>query len=182
MDQLIERRYWASRPDRHNPEVFADELRKGRLRQGWGYSDECNLEAIRQKYWDDAKGWQGLPDELHAVIQNYPFDPNWPTGQATMRAGDIVLVPNIPKWGFFSLVEIQDDEYQFEPIQLNEKQKDRDYNLEQDYGHYRKVKLLTPVRYLQAKRERHRRFADYVAMPIPDMAARPSQNSAGPAR
>lgn len=59
-----------------------------------------------------------------------------------MRSGDIVLVPNVPEWGLFSLARLVDDTYHYEPLELSMEQQ---VNGEvRDYGHWRAVELLTP--------------------------------------
>lgn len=53
-----------------------------------------------------------------------------------------MLVPNIPDWGRFSIVEVLDDEYIWDPLILSDAQNVHD--CERDYGHVRNVRLLTP--------------------------------------
>ncbi len=40
-------RYWAMRTDKDSVVFIVQELKKGRLRQGWGYQDDQNLDEIR---------------------------------------------------------------------------------------------------------------------------------------
>ena len=130
-DERRPRRYWASRPDRNNPTYFADEVRAGRLRQGWGYADELSLDVIRG-IWAANSGnwWSHLSTAQREAWPNYPFHPGF--GRDTIRAGDIVLMPNIPSWGRFSLMEALDDVYHYDTTGA-------------DYRHWRAVRLLTPA-------------------------------------
>lgn len=134
------RRYWGSRPDRWNIDLFAEELSKGRLRQGWGESDDLSLEVIWNIVGNDGKGGQELTEGQRAAYRNYPFNLKW--GEDTMHQGDLVLVPNVPKLGSFHLVELTDNDYHFEPIALPENR--RPHGLNRDYGHWRAIRLVSP--------------------------------------
>lgn len=125
-----QRHYWASRPDRNNLDYFWTELQKGRLRQGWGYRDDQNLNLILAEKQKGGDWWARLSEEQRDAYRNYPFHPGW--GDDTMQKGDIVLIPNMPTFGSFSLGCFVDDEYQY------------DISDEGDYGHWRQIALLTP--------------------------------------
>lgn len=133
MKQERSKRYWASRPDRENLELFDKELSLGNLRQGWGYSAEpsLNLNDIFQVIEQDSNGWSHLSDDQAAAYRNYPFHPK--AFPDCFLTGDIVLVPNMPTFGRFSLVEVEDDIYRFEDVAGVD-----------DYRHLRKVKRITP--------------------------------------
>lgn len=123
--------YWASRPDRNNIEYFWAKLKVGELRQGWGYHESQNLDLIRDAQESGgSKWWAQLSDDAQAAYRNYPFNPRW---DDAMRKGDLVLVPNVPQWGHFSVVRLLDDEYHYDIDPLHG-----------DYGHWRRVELLTP--------------------------------------
>jgi len=124
------RRYWASRPDRDNLEYFWTQLQKGKLRQGWGYDESQNLNLILDEMQKGGEWWSRLSDDQRAAYRDYPFHPGW--GDDTMRQGDIVLIPNMPTFGSFALIRLIDNDYHF------------DIPEEGDYGHWRKVALLTP--------------------------------------
>lgn len=124
-------RFWASRPDRNNLDVFWEQLTFGRLRQGWGYEKEQNLELIFTEMQKGGEWWLRLTEKQNEAYRNYPFHPGW--GEDTMHQGDIVLIPNMPTFGFFALARIEDDKYNFDIMPD-----------QGDYGHWRSVKLLTP--------------------------------------
>lgn len=135
---MKQRRYWASRQDRGSRDLFVEELKAGRLRQGWGYGPKCNLDVLLDK----RKRGESFDAEESAVISNYPFHPQWSEDTTlTMQANDIVLVPNTPEVGRFSLVRLLDNTYHFEPMKL---ETPNNAGLDMDYGHWRSVELLTP--------------------------------------
>jgi hypothetical protein len=116
------RNYWASRIDTEHQNYFWDELKAGRLRQGWGYDETQDLRRLTQKPWEDRS-----PQEVETYRLRHMLG-----DEAGWQDGDVVLVPNLPTWGMFALVEIVGP-YRFEiDKQLR------------DYGHIREVKLLTP--------------------------------------
>lgn len=134
--------YWVSRPDRENIPLFAQELALGHLRQGWGGEDDECLICIHQRAQQGGDWWPALTDMQRAAHGNWRMYP--PFGEGTIRAGDIVLVPNVPEWGRFSLVEVLDDQYHWDPIVLNVTGEGGDTWQSRDYGHMRSVRLLTP--------------------------------------
>jgi len=125
----MNRNYWAIRTSRNNDEIIdfiLKELRNGRLRQGWGYQDDQDLELIQQK-WDKGKKLSSTQKEAsrHWRMVNGSIDEGY------IQKGDWILVPNIPENGRFSICEVTGD-YYFS----REKH--------EDYGHIRPVKVLTP--------------------------------------
>lgn len=115
------------RTDKKQPDLFYSELKEGRLRQGWGYSEDvdlCRLTDLRNSGVEltekQKKAWRGNRRLL-------------PTEQDAITAGDIILLPNLPHQGVWSLARINDDEYRFEIAEQ--------FN---DYGHIRNVELLNP--------------------------------------
>lgn len=120
-------RYWSMRTDKKQPSFFYSELREGRLRQGWGYSEGVDLRKLKEFKDSGAKltdkqrdAWRGNKRLL-------------PTEQDSIATGDIVLLPNLPHQGVWSLARVADDIYRFEIAEEFE-----------DYGHIRHVKLLNP--------------------------------------
>jgi len=89
----------ASRIDRRRREFFWEEFAAGRLRQGWGSTDEQNLNvagpAIKNRTASDAqrKAW-----------------PNWPLME--LERGDIVVVPSLPDSGWWVIARV-DGPYEF---------------------------------------------------------------------
>jgi predicted Mrr-cat superfamily restriction endonuclease len=118
-------RYWVIRLDRNESEYINHELSTGRLRQGWGYSEDQDLELIRRKVAD---GISLNPDERICRIGNRMLHQDEPDG---MKAGDIVIIPNIPSTQSFQICRIIGNyRYEIESIK-------------KDYGHIRDVELLT---------------------------------------
>ena len=92
---------------------FMDELHNGRLRQGWGWDERQNLRKFEM---DEGAG------------RNRPMFNK-------VKKGDILLVPQLPKWGQIAIVEATEDwsaGYEFSI----------DKNLK-DYGH------IFPAKYIR---------------------------------
>jgi hypothetical protein len=124
-------RYWALRTDQERRPFFWSELQAGRLRQGWGYRPDLNLEnlaAIRRrggrlaKYQQDA--WRG----------NRRLLPSQPD---SMQVGDIVVFLHLPRYGVWSIARVTSG-YRYE-ISTQGNAVDGT----PDYGHIRDVELLT---------------------------------------
>ena len=122
-------RYWALRTDRRA--FFWRELQAGRLRQGWGYRPELdleNLELLRRrgvklrKYQQDA--WRG----------NRRLLPSQPD---SMQTGDIAVLLHLPEYGSWSIARVTGG-YRFE---ISNEPNNVDGT--PDYGHIRPVELLT---------------------------------------
>lgn len=120
------RDYWCMRTDRRQKGYIWSELLEGRLRQGWGYDEKLDLRKIHERLEsgedlseDQAKNWRGNKRLL-------------PSANGAIKAGDIVVLPNLPEERRWSIVEVTDDEYRFEI----------DPALG-DYGHIRNVSMLT---------------------------------------
>jgi hypothetical protein len=127
-----ERKYWASRPDRKSLDYFYSQLKEeGKLRIGWGYEPDQNLDLIRNIQDEGGDWWNKLTSAQQDAYRNYPFNPRW--GEDTIRKGDYVLIPNIPTFGFLSLAEVLDDVYHYD------ENGDKDYD---DYRHWRSVKII----------------------------------------
>jgi len=73
---------------------FWRELQQGRLRQGWGYHEDQNLQTVAQLSWQDQKPDQRVTSRQRRMLG----------GKDGWQEGDIVLVPNMPKQGMFALV------------------------------------------------------------------------------
>lgn len=129
------RAYWAMRTDRDNAELILDELRQGRLRQGWGYAPDQDLRLLVKRR---EAGLTFTPEEQSAW-RNRPML----GGQNGINSGDIVLLPNLPRGREFLLVEVVGP-YTFDPIPLDAKTDIN--NLRRDYGHVLPVKkVATPA-------------------------------------
>ncbi len=119
-------RYWVMRTDPNNRAFLWDELNHGRLRQGWGYREDQDLRHIAPLVRDA----QQLNDDQRLTWRgNRRLLDTEPDG---IRANDIIVVPNLPAYGVWSLVRVT-GRYDY---QIPEGQN--------DYGHFLLVKLLTP--------------------------------------
>lgn len=132
-------RYWAIRTDQARRPFFWRELQAGRLRQGWGYRPELDLENLAElrregkklaKYQQDA--WRGNRRLL-------------PTEPDSMQTGDVVVLLHMPDYGTWSIARVTGD-YRFE---ISAEPNDVDGT--PDYGHIRPVELLTGDRPIRPK-------------------------------
>jgi Protein of unknown function DUF262 len=117
-------RYWALRTDQNRRAELWAEIRAGRLRQGWGWDPEMDLEVIAERLVAGEK----LSDWQQQAWGNRRMLTSQPDG---MRVGDIIVVLHMPERGRFSLVRVIGP-YQFDGGQLLG-----------DYGHILPVELLT---------------------------------------
>lgn len=124
-------RAWAMRTSRDSKEA-RDRIRtelydRGVLRQGWGYSDELNLNLIAAKVASKIE----LDGEEQAAWGNRKFlgRKAWPADNI-MEIGDLVLLPNMPEDGLFTLCVLE-GAYEYDTGG-------------DDYRHMRKVRVLTP--------------------------------------
>lgn len=127
-------RYWALRTDQQRREFFWGELLAGRLRQGWGYRPDLDLEHLADlrrrgvrlpTYQQDA--WRGNRRLL-------PSQPN------AMQVGDIVVFLHLPRHGVWSIARVTGG-YRY---QISTQGNAVDGT--PDYGHIRDVQLLTDER------------------------------------
>lgn len=110
--------YWAFRVDTSRQEFFNQEIHNGRLRQGWG--------------WDPAQDLRNLRMDGGAKRNKPMFD--------KVKKGDIIIVPQLPKWGEVTLLEATEDwnkGYKFE-IAVSQRP---EWNFG-DYGHIFPIKFL----------------------------------------
>ena len=121
--------YWAMRTSRGTPQsrkFITDELSKGRLRQGWGYDPTQDLRCIHDA-WRVNKP---LTPEQNDASRHWRMADGHPDDY--MNVGDVVLVPNMPHDGLFTLCRIIGS-YDFRiPSEVG------------DFGHFRSVQVLTP--------------------------------------
>lgn len=116
------------RTDRKRPCYFSEELRAGRMRQGWGYREDLDLRKLAEL----VSSKQDLTLKQREAWGNRRM---LPTEQDSMQEGDVILLPNLLTEGVWSVAEIVDNEYRYEI--------DLDLG---DYGHIRNARLLNPVR------------------------------------
>ncbi len=122
----MNRRSWVMRTDPTQKEYIFAELRSERMRQGWGYREDLNLVELSRL----VRSGEALSSEQRAAWGNRRLLPSEPN---SIREGDIVLLPNLPKHGRWLVAEVADDEYRYEiPPEFG------------DYGHVRNVRVLNP--------------------------------------
>lgn len=79
--------YWCYRIDKNKRQFFLDELKEGRLRQGWGWDSKQDLRNLKM-------------DE--GARRNKPM-------YDKVKKGDILLVPRLPDWNGVAVVEATED-------------------------------------------------------------------------
>jgi hypothetical protein len=107
------------------PYIWA-EAQRGRLRQGWGWNAEMNLDVIAEVR---AKGGE-LSDEQRAAAPSRRMRTSEPDG---MRVGDYIVAPNLPEWGELSI---------FELVGSYEYSLDAARRFDERFGHVLPVRLL----------------------------------------
>jgi hypothetical protein len=120
------RGYWVMRTSQwERPYIWA-EAQRGRLRQGWGWNAEMNLDTIAEV----VRGGGEPSDEQRMAWRSRRMRTTAPDG---MRIGDILVAPNIPVWGVLSVFRITGSyEYSLDaPRQWDER-----------FGHVLPVELL----------------------------------------
>lgn len=122
-------RYWVVRTDvNHLHDVIVPSLRTGDLRQGWGRREDENLDVIGPIVYAHGRG--ALNDAQKATwrrVQRF-----WPQHWEPVREGDGILLPKVPGWGRWSLVQVRGT-YRYEP-----------HAATGDHGHVLPVKTLVP--------------------------------------
>lgn len=117
-----------------------EEIRKGRLRQGWG---SCDMD-IRKTCEEFSEAWGkslGKDDVTESYVRNKY---NNIKNMLNMKKGDIIVVPKLSFdevqewWKNFTILECT-EEYSFETINIKD-----NYD---DFGHYVGVKILCSCNY-----------------------------------
>lgn len=93
------RRYWVMRSDRGNGARLWAELVDGRLRQGWGWTDEQDLRLLQQV----ARSGSSWTEPQRAAARNRRMLSSEPN---SIQIGDLVIVPHMPAEGRWSLVPV----------------------------------------------------------------------------
>ena len=95
-------RYWVVRTDVSVVnEVILPSLDEGDLRQGWAYRDDLDLNIIGPIVYE--RGRVGLNDHQKATwrrVQRF-----WPEHWEPVQAEDRILLPKVPTWGRWRVVE-----------------------------------------------------------------------------
>jgi hypothetical protein len=93
------RNYWVMRTSPwERPYIWA-EAQRGRLRQGWGWTEEMNLDVIAEV----ASRGAALTEEQQLAWRSRRMRT---TASDGMRVGDLVVTPNLPEWGRLSLFRV----------------------------------------------------------------------------
>jgi len=110
---------WFWNIDLDNQQYFAQELKAGRLRQGWGYDPKLDLRAIDQKL-------------SQAIALDHQEQQAWDRCNAmllSIAVGDIVVVKNLPSRQQFTLATVVGKyDFRIDPIG--------------DYGHLLPVEII----------------------------------------
>lgn len=122
-------RDWVVRTDWHSlDEVILPSLQKRELRQGWGYQDDQNLGVIGPLVYEHGRA--ALNDDQKATwrrVQRF-----WPEHWDPIQIGDRILLPKVPAWGRWRLVEVV-GAYRFER-----------HPESGDHGHILPIKTIVP--------------------------------------
>ena len=118
--------YWVMRVDHRDAKDFLwNELKAGRLRQGWGYLDEQHLATIAAR---KKKGGSISEDQQNTWRGNRRM---LGSEHDSIQEGDVILVPHLPEYRHWSITRVVGP-YRFEiPEQPR------------DYGHILAVELLS---------------------------------------
>ncbi|TXM64830.1 hypothetical protein FV226_25955 [Methylobacterium sp. WL12] len=121
-----------SRDSESHRRFILSELLAGRLRQGWGYLPEQDLRLIRDRHADPAIGYAGLTDDEKWAWGHWRMSGGVATPpSASFQVDDIVLIPNVPGDGSFSLCRVAGPYTYDIPTAVG------------DLGHVRQVENLT---------------------------------------
>jgi hypothetical protein len=93
------RRYWAIRTSQYRPDFVWAEMKAGRLRQGWGWTDALDLRRIAERRRAKAE----LSD---AELQAWRAHRMLATESAGMRVGDLVVAQDLPRAGRISVCRV----------------------------------------------------------------------------
>jgi hypothetical protein len=119
-------RYLAVRTDKQRRPFVLRELQSGRLRQGRGWRPEHDLRLLRQKLSAGAT----LAEEEGSVWRNRRLLDTEPDGT---RAGDMLVLPNLPEQGRWLLARVTGPyHFEFPPEQ----------EAGRDYGHIVPVEVV----------------------------------------
>lgn len=94
--------YVVIRTSAQHRDFVADELRQGRLRQGWGWEPSQDLRKLKSRI----EAGESLPDWEQAAWRN--------RGLLELVAGDLIVMPNVPWYGVWSIAEVAGEPYAYE--------------------------------------------------------------------
>lgn len=122
-------RYWIMRVDHREAKNFLwNELKAGRLRQGWGYREDQNLDTIAARKKKGAALIDEQQDTWRGNRRMLGSEPD------SIQKDDIVLVPHLPEDRHWSIARVVGP-YRFEIP-----------SAPKDYGHILPVELLSADR------------------------------------
>jgi len=122
---VASRGYWVMRTSPARRAIIWKEALAGRLRQGWGWDETQNLDVIAEA----VRAGTPLNEDQQLAHRNHKMRTTDPDG---MRLGDIVVAPNLPKWGVLSVFRVTGG-YAWDPMDLA---------IEDKFGHVLPVELL----------------------------------------
>ena len=100
---MRDKRYWSIRTDKDNQEILFEELKNGKLRQGWGYDESQSLVIIQPEIDKGGEWWKRLSDIQSEALPNLRMLSD---AEDSIEIGDIILAPNLPKQNLFCLAEV----------------------------------------------------------------------------
>lgn len=105
-----------------NMDVLKNDLKKGKLRQGWG----TEFEKMNLNLYQNLQNWIGNYIKLEWRIWGNKVNCGIALGRYNilkkmkeMEFGDIIFVPKIPEENKFTIVTVKKERYKFEPINGN---------------------------------------------------------------
>ena len=131
-------RYWAIRTDKRNMALLFSELKRGRLRQGWGYDQSQDLTLIQRQIAKGGSWWKRLSEEQEEALPNLRM---LGVGDDSIKIGDKLLLPNLPDFQCFCIAVVTGG-YSFETLTFPPDKPAAAQD--EDYGHVLQVQLLTP--------------------------------------
>jgi hypothetical protein len=124
-------RYWALRTDQSRREFMWRELSDGRLRQGWGYRADQDLELLADLRRRGGRLKDHQRDAWRGNRRLLPTEPG------AMQTGDLVVFVHLPRYGTWSIARVTGG-YRYEISEMPNA-----VDGTPDYGHIRAVELLT---------------------------------------
>lgn len=120
------RAMWAVRTARAFPRLLSDEVDAGRLRQGWGWTNEQDLRVVGAVR--DTEGYGALTTAQRVTWRgNQRLLTDRP---GSVRTGDWVITPHLPDAGKLAVWRVAGD-YTWDPLETP----DHPEGLARDFGH-----------------------------------------------
>ena len=125
-------RSWAMRTDQARRAFIWTELLEGRLRQGWGYREDQDLELLAQIRRAGGTLDAGQQATWHGNRLLLPTEPG------AVSTGDLIVLPHLPRYGTWSIARVTGG-YRYA---ISDQRNATDH-AQLDYGHIREVRVLT---------------------------------------